>query len=125
MNHQVVTCSADATPESEIRVAHRDLQPQITLRLRLVPAGQHPAAEHPGLFPGGIDAPGVGIQEEGQQHVHRRRLPGAIDPPQQEAPAGEMQDFVVVLIDIDDAGAAQGPAPGTFGHAVGLAADIR
>lgn len=35
------------------------------------------------------------------------------------------QDFVVVLIDIDDAGAAQGPAPGTFGHAVGLAAEIR
>lgn len=43
----------------------------------------------------------------------------------EEAPAGEMQDFVVVLIDIDDAGAAQGPAPGTFGHAVGLAAAIR
>ena len=58
----------------------------------------------------GVDAVLPGGQQEGQQHVHRRRLAGAIHAPQQQSTAAELEHLVLVPVDVDDARAVQPPA---------------
>jgi hypothetical protein len=48
--------------EVEVRVPLCNLEPQVSLRLRFISARQHPRSQHSRLFPGGVDATGVGVQ---------------------------------------------------------------
>ena len=90
-----------------------ELDPQVPRRLGVVSPGEHPGAQHRGLLAGRVDATGVGVQQERQQHVHGGGLARAVDPSQQQPPASEVQGLVAVLVHVDDAGAMQHP---TVGH---------
>jgi len=98
-----------AAADEELAVA-LELDPQVADRLGVVATAEHPALEDAALLAGGVDSPLPGGQQERQQHVHRRRLARAVDATQQQTPAAEVQHLVLVLVDVDDAGAVQAPA---------------
>jgi hypothetical protein len=55
----------------------------------------------------------VAVEDERQQHLEGLRLPGAVGAAQQQPPVGEFEDLVVVLPDVEDAGAGE---PEALGH---------
>jgi hypothetical protein len=51
------------------------LDPEVADRVRFLPAGEHPRAQHVGLLAGGIDAAHIGFDEEGQHMFMAVDLP--------------------------------------------------
>ena len=102
----------DPTAAHEVLAAALELEPQVADWLLLLATGQHPRPQYTGLLAGSIDAPDVRLQEERQQHVHRRRLARAVHAAKQQTPSRERQHLVAVLIDVDDARSAEFPALG-------------
>ena len=99
----------DAAPAGQVDAVPGELDPEVADGLRVVPAREHPGLENTGLLSCGVDFPGVAVEEERQKHVHGGRLAGAVDPSEQQPPAAECQDFVAVLVDVQDAGSIQHP----------------
>ena len=56
----------------------------------------------------------VAVEREGQQHLQRLGLAGAVGPAQQQPAVGEGEDLLVVLPDVEDPGAGQ-PEAGRAG----------
>lgn len=95
----------------EVPIAISELDPEVALGLLLVPAREHPGPKHTRLLPGGIDAPCVSLQQERQQHVHRRRLAGTVHTTEQQTPTAELQGLIRVLVDVDDSCSLESPPP--------------
>jgi hypothetical protein len=85
------------------------LDPEVPLGLRFVAPRQHPGPEHAHLLASGVDASRLGLEQERQEHVHRRGLARPVDAAQQQAPTAELDGFVAVLVDVDDPGAVEHP----------------
>ncbi len=102
----------DAAAEREVILTVRNFEPQIAGRLGLVSPGEHPRSQHPGLFARSVDPADIGIEEEREQHVHRRRFAGPVHAAKQQTPSRERQHLVAVLVDVDDARSAEFPALG-------------
>lgn len=102
----------------DVGIGAAELDPQVAGALRLVCVGEHPGLEDAGLLTGGVDAAGVGLEQERQQHVHRRRLAGAVDAAQQQPAAREVQRLVLVLVDVEYPGARRLPTVRRHRHRV-------
>ena len=86
-----------------------ELDPEVADRVRFLPARQHPRAQHAGLLTRRIDPPDVGLDQERQQHVHRRRLARSVDTTQEQPSTGEVDRLVAVLVDVQDPGTMKMP----------------
>lgn len=96
-----------------------ELDPQKTDRLGVVADVEHPGLQDAALLPGCVDATLAGRQQEGQEHVHRRRLAGAVHASQQQPAAGEFKHLVLILVDVDDSRTVQTSARAHSGSIVG------
>ena len=87
------------------------LEPDVADVVAVGTALGHQPADGGSVATGGVERPGVAVEEEGQQDLERLRLAGAVLSPQQQPAAREAQLDPVVLPDVEDAGAVQHPSP--------------
>ncbi|MFD9427777.1 hypothetical protein [Streptomyces sp. NPDC060054] len=89
-----------------------ELHPQIAEAVGLLEAVQHQPGERRPPGAGGIEGPGVAVQEVREQHLQCLGLARPVLAAQQQPPVTERELLLVVLPDVLDARAVQ-PEAGT------------
>ena len=98
-----------------VGIAAAQLEPDVADMVAVRAAVGHQPRDRGAVAAGGIEPPGVSVEQERQQDLQRLGLAGAVLAAQQQAPTGEAQLDPVVLPDVDDPGAVQDPTAGRTG----------